>query len=69
LNNWRFSGYIDLVNSGLGDRHIDILWGIWTLNYNLGTIKYSDRFMDAYGRDMIDPDMLRMVAAMEMIGG
>ena len=69
LNNWRFSGYIDLGNSGLGDRHIDILWGIWTLNYNLGTIKYSDRFMDAYGRDMIDPDMLRMVAAMEMIGG
>ncbi len=53
----------------MGDRHIDILWGIWTLNYNLGTIKYSDRFMDAYGRDMIDPDMLRMVAAMEMVCG
>ena len=69
LNNWKFSGYIDLGNGGIGDRHIDILWGIWTLNFNLGTTEYTDRFMDAYGRDRIDPEMLRTVAAMEMIGG
>ena len=69
LNDWRFSGYIDLGNGGIGDRHIDILWGIWTLNFNLGTTKYTERFMDAYGRDRIDPGMLRMVAAMEVIGG
>ena len=24
-------GFIDLGNSGIGDRHIDVLWGIWTL--------------------------------------
>ena len=38
------------------------------LKFNLGTNKYADRFMDAYGREMIEPEMLRMIAAMEMIG-
>ena len=69
LNNWKFSGYIDLGCGGIGDRHIDVLWGIWTLNYNLGTATYTGRFIDVYGRDMIEPEKLRMIAAMEMIGG
>lgn len=69
LDDWRFSGFIDVGNGGIGDRHIDILWGIWTLNYNLGTTKYTGRFMDAYGRDRIEEEMLRMTAAMEIIGG
>lgn len=69
LDHWKFSGYIDLGSGGIGDRHIDVLWGIWTLHYNLGTAKYTDRFIDAYGRDRIEPEKLRMVAAMEMIGG
>ena len=69
LHDWRFSGFIDLGNGGIGDRHIDILWGVWTLNFNLKTTKYTGRFLDAYGRDRIEPEMLRMVAAMEMIGG
>ena len=69
LDGWRFSGFIDVGNGGIGDRHIDVLWGIWTLNYNLGTTAYTGRFMDAYGRDRIEPEMLRMIAAMEMIGG
>ena len=69
LNNWELSGYIDLDCSGIGDRHMDVLWGIWTLNYNLGTTRYTNRFMDAYGRDRIETEKLRMVAAMEMIGG
>jgi kanamycin kinase len=69
LKDWKLSGYIDLGNGGIGDRHIDVAWGIWTLNFNLGTAKYSDRFMDAYGRDRIEPEMLRAVAAMECLGG
>ena len=69
LDGWRFSGFIDIGNGGMGDRHIDVLWGIWTLKFNLGTAKYTDRFIDAYGREMIDPCLLRRVAAMEMIGG
>ena len=68
LNNWQFSGFIDVGGGGIADRHIDLLWGIWTLMFNLGTARYSDRFMDAYGRESIDPELLRCVAAMEMIG-
>ena len=69
LQDWRLSGYIDLGNGGLGDRHIDLLWGVWTLNFNLKTTAWTERFLDAYGRDRIEPEKLRAVAAMEMIGG
>ena len=69
LRDWRFSGFIDLGCGGVGDRHIDVLWGIWTLNFNLHTMRLTDRFLDAYGRDRIEPDKLRQIAAMEMIGG
>ena len=69
LQDWRLSGYIDLGNGGLGDRHIDLLWGVWTLNFNLKTTAWTERFLDAYGRDKIDLEKLRAVAAMEMIGG
>lgn len=69
LDHWQFSGFIDVGNGGIGDRHIDILWGIWTLKNNLGTTEYTDRFIDAYGRDKVETDKLRFLAAMEMIGG
>jgi len=69
LDDWHFSGFIDVGNGGIGDRHIDILWGIWTLRYNLKTDKYTQRFIDAYGRELINPDKLRSLAAMEMTGG
>jgi kanamycin kinase len=65
LNDWRFSGFIDLDSGGVGDRHVDIFWGAWTLFFNLKTDKYRDRFFDAYGRDKIDNKMLRVVAACE----
>lgn len=66
LDDWKFSGFIDLGNAGIGDRHIDILWGIWTMKYNLNTARYTDRFIDAYGRDAVNRDKLRCIAAMEM---
>ena len=69
LDDWKLSGFIDLVNGGVCDRHIDVLWGIWTLKYNLGTGKYTERFIDAYGRECVDTHKLRCVAAMEMFGG
>lgn len=68
LDDWRFSGFIDLGNGGVGDRHVDLFWGAWTLYFNLKTDAYRDRFFDAYGRDRIDPDMLRVVAAFEVFG-
>ena len=68
LEDWHFRGFIDLGNGGIGDRHIDLFWGAWTLRYNLGTDAYRDRFFDAYGRDRVDPDCLRVVAAAEVFG-
>jgi kanamycin kinase len=68
LDDWRFSGFIDLDNGGVGDRHVDVFWGAWTLWFNLKTDKYRQRFFDAYGREKIDDEMLRVVAACEVFG-
>ena len=68
LDDWKLSGFIDLGNGGVGDRHIDVFWGIWTLWFNLKTDKYRERFIDAYGRDKIDKEMLRVIAAAEVFG-
>lgn len=67
LDNWKFSAFIDLDSSGIGDRHIDLFWGRWTMEFNLKTDKYNQRFLDAYGRDKIDADKLRIVAAGEVL--
>ena len=68
FDGWKFSGFIDLGASGIGDRHIDLFWCAWTLYYNLGTDKYRDRFFDAYGREAIDKDALRTVMLCEAFG-
>ena len=68
LNDWIFSGFIDLGNGGVGDRHIDLFWGAWTLNFNLGTDEYRERFFDAYGRDLVDKDVLKIIGAAEAFG-
>ena len=64
----RFSGLIDLGNGGVGDRHIDLFWGAWSLFFNLKTDAYRERFLDAYGRDVIDAYMFRVIAAFEVFG-
>lgn len=68
LNNWKFSGFIDLGCSGVGDRHVDIFWGIWTLYFNFKTDRYRERFLDAYGKYDIEPDLLKVIAAIEVFG-
>ena len=68
LDNWHFSGLIDVGGGGIGDRHVDLFWGIWSLGYNLKTTAYTQRFLDAYGREAVDPEALRTVAAMECFG-
>ena len=67
-NGWEFSSFIDVGNGGIGDRHVDLFWGAWTLSFNLHTDAYRDRFFDAYGRDRIDEELLRTVAAAEVFG-
>lgn len=68
LRDWRLSGFIDLGCGGVSDRHIDLFWGLWSLNFNLKTPAYSDRFLDVYGREAVEPEKLRVVAAAEVFG-
>lgn len=68
INKWRFEGFIDVADGGIGDRHYDLAWGLWTLNWNLKSPQHGQRFLDAYGWDCIDHDRLRvcgLLAAME----
>ena len=68
LDDWKFSGFIDLGGGGVGDRHFDLFWGIWTLFFNLKTTAYSQRYLDVYGRDRVSEDALRTIAAIEVFG-
>ena len=68
LDNWQFSGFIDLDGAGVGDRHIDLFWGMWTLEFNLKTDRYGQRFLDAYGKDAIDMDLLSAIPLFESFG-
>ena len=68
LDDWKFSAFIDVGFGGVGDRHIDIFWGIWTLKYNLHTNDYAKRFIDAYGKDNVDFDLLKLIDTIEIFG-
>lgn len=74
LDDWRFCGFIDLGDAGIGDRHVDLFWGRWTIGFNLRMIgasydkAYEDRFFDAYGRDKIDENKLKTIAAISVLG-
>ena len=68
LKDWNFSGFIDVGNGGIGDRHIDLFWGIWTLGFNLKTNAYGDRFLDAYGREDVEEETFPIIRAFECFG-
>ncbi len=67
-NGGALSAFIDFNLAGVGDRHIDLYWAIWSLQYNLKTSAYTDLFLDLYGREHFNEDMLRVVAAFELFG-
>lgn len=66
--NDKFSAFIDCILSGMGDKHIDIYWAIWSLKYNLGTDEYTELFLDLYGREDFNDDILKVIAAFEYYG-
>lgn len=45
-DNNNFAGFIDLDNSGLGDKWYDYSWLLWSLEYNLKTKKYNKSLLD-----------------------
>ncbi len=58
--------FIDMSMSGYGNRHIDLYWALWSLEFNLGTDAYTDFFLDCYGREDVDPVMFDIITAYEM---
>ena len=68
LDDWKLTKFIDLGNGGVGDRHVDLFWGAWTLWFNLKTDEYRTRFFDAYGRDKVDEEKIKIIASAEVFG-
>ena len=68
LDNWNFSAFIDVGGGGIGDRHMDLYWGCWSLNFNLKDSRWCSRFLDAYGKDHFDPEILKAISAFEAFG-
>ena len=68
LDNWKFSTFIDVGLAGVGDKHIDLYWVLWSLNYNLKTDKYTDYFLELYGKEKVDMELLKLVAEVEAQG-
>ena len=65
LENYNFKMFIDMGLAGKGDRHVDVFWVLWSLWFNLKTDKYTDYFLDLYGRDKINMSLIHKIAAME----
>jgi len=68
MKDGKFIGLIDWGQAGVGDRHIDLYWAIWSLWYNLKTAEYTDYLIDAYGQELVDEELLRTIAAIEAFG-
>ena len=66
LHNWQFSGFIDVDSGGIGDRHIDLYWGCWSILYNLKETRWCSRFLDAYGREDIEITKLHILNRFEL---
>ncbi|MBP2622381.1 aminoglycoside 3'-phosphotransferase [Streptococcus oricebi] len=67
LKDNQFSCFLDLGLAGISDKHVDLFWAIWSLHYNLGRDDYADYFLDCYGRENVDEEMIRVVAACEAL--
>ena len=63
LDDFKFSGFIDFEGGGIGDRHFDLLWAIWSLQHNLNSHDYKDKLLDAYGRDKFDINRYKLCLA------
>lgn len=61
----KFGCLIDMGQAGRGNRHIDLYWALWSLQFNLKTDKYTDYFLDAYGGEWVDKDRLRIAQLVE----
>lgn len=49
VKNGEITGFIDTEAAGVGDPWMDYAWCIWSLEYNLGTDRYTGLLLDALG--------------------
>ncbi|MCU6794259.1 hypothetical protein OB236_19310 [Paenibacillus sp. WQ 127069] len=63
------NGYIDVGYGGIGDRHYDIFWGLWSLQFNLKSNDHAKRFIKAYGKLLVDQDRLRLCGLLSAFNG
>ncbi|MBY5033690.1 aminoglycoside 3'-phosphotransferase [Streptococcus gallolyticus] len=68
LKDWKFEAFIDWDHAGLGDKHIDLYWVLWSLKRNLGTDIYRDYFLDCYGRGNVNMPLLEAISYFEVFG-
>lgn len=69
LQDWQVSGTLDLGMAGRGDRHYDLHWCCWSLDYNLHSREWTDAFLDGYGRDAVDPVRLELCGLISAMDG
>ncbi len=67
-NHGQFESFIDFRMAGAGDRHIDLYWVAWSLQNTLQTGRFTDYFLDAYGRENFEYETLQTIAAFEVFG-
>ncbi|XEC96755.1 aminoglycoside 3'-phosphotransferase [Paenibacillus tarimensis] len=69
LHDFKLNGFIDVGYGGIGDRHYDIFWGLWSLQFNLKSNDYSHRFIQTYGKHLIDQERLRFCGLLSVFNG
>ncbi len=69
LLDFKYNGLIDLAYGGVGDRHYDIFWGIWSLQYNYKRDEYAKRFIQAYGKSEVDQHRLQLCGLLSVFNG
>lgn len=64
FKDFEFQALIDVGDAGIGDRHFDLFWTLWSLWYNLKSAEWTGAFLAAYGRQNVDFDLIRACGAM-----
>lgn len=62
----KLSGFIDMGDSGVADRNYDLYYGLWSLKYN-NLEKYSDDFINSYGKDLVSEKKLKLFKLLDEI--
>lgn len=60
LEDFHFTEFIDAGGAGVGNRHFDLFWTLWSLNRNLTCDDFRDIFLNAYGRGDVDERLIRL---------